>query len=185
MFSSAAPYFEYTEQEVKEVFMTLYPRLCAYINGVTDRADLADDIIQEVFYKFLKRRPYLSRSKVAAYLFSMAHNECLNLLRRRKILFNSVDLDKLKESRAWETIAMSDFVDAPDNSPLATLLIEEVLALCDRLPPQTSRVFRMSRIEGMTNREIARTLNISQRTVEKHITLSIVIFRKSLPYSGH
>ena len=63
--------------------------------------------------------------------------------------------------------------------PLATLLIEEVLALCDRLPPRTARIFRMSRIDGLTNREIAERLHIAQRTVEKHISLSIRWFRRS------
>ena len=133
MFHTGVPYFGYTEQEVKEVFTALYPRLCAYIDGVIGRGDLGDDIIQEIFYKFLRRRPCLDRAKVPSYLFSMAHNECLNWLRRNKILYNSVDLNKLQESRAWETLALCDFLDAPNDSPLATLLIEEVLALCDRL----------------------------------------------------
>ena len=115
----------------------------------------------------------------------MAHNECLNWLRQNKILYNSVDLARLQESRSWETLAMSDFLDAPNDSPLATLLIEEVLALCDRLPPQTARIFRMSRIEGMTNREIADALHIAQRTVEKHISLSIRWFRRSSRFKGY
>ena len=178
MFHSGDPYFGYTEQEVKEVFTALYPRLCAYINGVTDRGDLCDDIIQEIFYKFLRRRPYLDRAKVPSYLFSMAHNECLNWLRQNKILYNSVDLARLQESRSWETLAMSDFLDAPNDSPLATLLIEEVLALCDRLPPQTARIFRMSREEGIANDEIARRLGISTRTVENQISRALSELRK-------
>ena len=88
-------------------------------------------------------------------------------------------MNKLQESRAWETLALCDFLDAPNDSPLATLLIEEVLALCDRLPPRTARIFRMSRIDGLTNREIAERLHIAQRTVEKHISLSIRWFRRS------
>ena len=167
------------------MFTALYPRLCAYVNGVTDRRDLADDIIQEIFYKFLKRRPCLDRAKVPAYLFSMAHNECLNWLRQNKILYNSVDLNKLQETRVWETLAMRDFLDAPNESPLATLLVEEVLALCDRLPPQTARIFRMSRIDGLTNREIAETLHIAHRTVEKHISISIRWFRRSPQFKGY
>ena len=143
MFHTGVPYFGYTEQEVKEVFTALSPRLCAYIDGVTGRGDLGDDIIQEIFYKFLRRRPCLDRAKVPSYL------------------------------------ALCDFLDAPNDSPLATLLIEEVLALCDRLPPRTARIFRMSRIDGLTNREIAERLHIAQRTVEKHISLSIRWFRRS------
>lgn len=119
MFHTGVSYFGYTEQEVKEVFTALYPRLCAYINGVTGRGDLCDDVIQEIFYKFLRRRPYLERAKVPSYLFSMAHNECLNWLRQNKILYNSVDLNKLRKSRAWETLALCDFLDTPNDSPLA------------------------------------------------------------------
>lgn len=37
----------------------------------------------------------------------------------------------------------------------------------------------MSRIDGLTNREIAERLHIAQRTVEKHISLSIRWFRRS------
>ena len=178
MFYSGTTYFGYTEREVKEVFTALYPRLCAYVNGVTGRGDLADDIIQEIFYKFLKRRPCLDRSKVPAYLFSMAHNECLNWLRQNKILYNSIDLNRLQETRAWETLAMRDFLDAPNDSPLATLLVEEVLALCDRLPPQPARIFRMSREEGIANDEIARRLSISTRTVENQISRALSELRK-------
>ena len=151
------------------MFTALYPRLCAYIDGVTGRGDLGDDIIQEIFYKFLRRRPCLDRAKVPSYLFSMAHNECLNWLRRNKILYNSVDLNKLQELRAWETLALCDFLDAPNDSPLATLLIEEVLALCDRLPPRTAdfpdEPHRRSDQPGDRQR-----LHIAQRTVEKHIS---------------
>ena len=178
MFHTGVPYFGYTEQEVKEVFTALYPRLCAYIDGVTGRGDLGDDIIQEIFYKFLRRRPCLDRAKVPSYLFSMAHNECLNWLRQNKILYNSVDLNKLQETRVWETLAMRDFLDAPNESPLATLLVEEVLALCDRLPPQTARIFRMSREEGIANDEIARRLGISTRTVENQISRALSELRK-------
>ena len=187
MFHVKVPYFGYTEQEVKEVFMTLYPRLCAYIKGVTGgRGDLCDDIIQDIFYKFLRRRPYLDRSKVPSYLFSMAHNMCLNWLRQNKIIYNSIDLNKLQKTNSWETIAASDFLSAKDPvSPLSTLLIEEVLAFCDRLPPQTARIFSMSRIEGLTNREIAQRLHIAQRTVEKHITFSIRWFRRLPQFKGY
>ena len=141
---------------------------------------------QEVFYKFLRRRLSLDRSKVPSYLFSMAHNMCLNWLRQNKIIHNSIDLNELQKANIWETIATCDFLNARDTiSPLSTLLVEEVLAFCDRLPPQTAKIFSMSRIEGLTNREISQRLHIAQRTVEKHITLSIRWFRRLPPYKAY
>jgi len=112
----------------------------------------------------------------------MAHNECMDHLRRNKILMNSIDIDSVRESKVWEDLAVRDFLDTSNDSPIAEMLIEEVLSLCDRLPSQTARIFRMSRIEGMTNREIAETLGIAQRTVEKHISLSIKKFREMPMY---
>ncbi|MBP3481905.1 MAG: sigma-70 family RNA polymerase sigma factor [Alistipes sp.] len=170
-------YFEYTEAETKELFTRLYPRLCQYINGIIRGGELADDIIQEVFYKFLRRRPFLSRDKVVPYLFSMAHNECYDYLRRNKIAHNRISIEAMEENKVWENLAMRDFLDSSNESPVATMMIEEVLSFCDTLPPQTAKIFRMSRIEDMTNKEIAAELGIAQRTVEKHISLSIKRFR--------
>ena len=184
MINFGSRYFEYTEVEMKELFTRLYPRLYLYINGIIARGGVADDIIQDIFYKLLKRRPYLTCEKVASYVFSMAHNECMDHLRRNKILMNSIDIDSVRESKVWEDLAVRDFLDTSNDSPIAEMLIEEVLSLCDRLPSQTARIFRMSRIEGMTNREIAETLGIAQRTVEKHISLSIKRFREMSPYKN-
>lgn len=152
--------------------------VCKWNNPGSEGGENADDIIQEIFYKFLKRRPFLVRDKVVAYIFSMAHNECYDYLRRKKIVFNSIDFESIEQNRVWENLAMRDFIDSSNETPMAAIMIEEVLSLCDRLPAQTARIFRMSRIEGMTNKEIAATLGIAQRTVEKHISLSIKRFRQ-------
>lgn len=178
MVKFGSKYFEYTEAETKELFIRLYPRLCLYVNGIIRGREVADDIIQEIFYKFLKRRPFLVRDKVVAYIFSMAHNECYDYLRRNKIIFNTIDFESMEQNRVWENLAMRDFIDSSNESPMSAIMIEEVLSLCDRLPAQTARIFKMSRIEGMTNKEIAAALGISQRTVEKHISLSIKRFRE-------
>ena len=50
----------------------------------------------------------------------------------------------------------------------------------DALPPQRRAVFMMSRYEHMSNMEIAVKLNLSVRTVEKHIELAIKDLRHSM-----
>ena len=49
------------------------------------------------------------------------------------------------------------------------------------MPEQRRRVFMMSRIDGMSNTEIAQHLGISKRTVESHISLAIATLKKILP----
>lgn len=61
------------------------------------------------------------------------------------------------------------------------LLLEELDLLVDRLPCQCKNVFNMSRNKGMTNKEIAEELQISERAVEYHISKALSFLKKNLP----
>jgi RNA polymerase sigma-70 factor (ECF subfamily) len=48
------------------------------------------------------------------------------------------------------------------------------------MPPQRQRVFVLSRFKHKTNKEIAQILNVSEKTVEVHITLALKQLREKL-----
>ncbi len=48
------------------------------------------------------------------------------------------------------------------------------------LPPRCQEVYLLSRVEGMTNTEIARHCDISLKAVEKHITRALTVMRRTL-----
>ena len=50
----------------------------------------------------------------------------------------------------------------------------------EQMPPQRRQIFRMSRVEGLNNDEIAAHLNISKRTVENHLTAALSDLRRML-----
>lgn len=52
--------------------------------------------------------------------------------------------------------------------------------LVDKMPPQRRTVFMMSRNQGLSNREIAESLQISVKTVERHITLALAELRENI-----
>ena len=48
------------------------------------------------------------------------------------------------------------------------------------MPTQRRKVFVMSRYQGMSNSQIAQTLQISVKTVERHMTLALAELRKNI-----
>lgn len=51
--------------------------------------------------------------------------------------------------------------------------LQRVTDAIDAMPPQTRRAFWMRRVEGMSQRQVAQALNLSENTVEKHIMRGI------------
>lgn len=57
--------------------------------------------------------------------------------------------------------------------------LDEAIAL---LPEKCREVFVLSKIEGLKNREIAEKLNISEKTVERHMTIALSKLREELDW---
>ena len=57
------------------------------------------------------------------------------------------------------------------------IIIEQIM---NNLPPKCKQVFSMSRVDQLSNKEIASLLDISIKTVEAQITKALKIFRKKL-----
>jgi RNA polymerase sigma-70 factor (ECF subfamily) len=71
--------------------------------------------------------------------------------------------------------------DVYTDNQLATLELQNRIYECiEGLPEQCKRIFRMNRIEGLKNEQIARQLNLSKRTVETQISKALKILRKKL-----
>lgn len=174
--------FTYTDEEVGEIVVRVYPRIIAYIRGFFGASRFtaqAEDIFHDVLCAFLDRKTAIARSRVQSYLFRSVRNRCLNIATRNRIERSSVSLDSV--SAAWDTLSALDCAahepdyDFDDGSEV---LLDDVMAYSQTLPARTRDIFYMSRIEGMTHREIAERLGISVRAVEKHLQNSTLEYRR-------
>jgi RNA polymerase sigma-70 factor (ECF subfamily) len=74
-----------------------------------------------------------------------------------------------------------DALNSLDTSPMIFEEIEKIIQkTLDRLPPQCRRAFEMSRFEEKKYSEIAKEMQIAQKTVETHISNALKIFRVAL-----
>ena len=178
--------FTYTEDEVRELVLKLHPRITAYIRGILGGGQSkvqADDIFHDVLFTFLDRRIKIPASKVQAYLYRMVKNKCLNMVTRPNIESSSISIDNITAS-AWETLASLDFTaQIPEVEEDTMPEIHEIIAYSGQLPERTRDIFYMSRIEGMTHKQIADELGISTRAVEKHLQNSINEYRRHFGFN--
>lgn len=180
--------FTYTEDEVRELVLKLHPRITAYIRGILGGGKFkvqAEDIFHDALCTFLDRRIEIPASKVQAYLYRIVRNRCLNMATRRNVESSSVSIDNMTAA-AWETLASLDFTaQIPEVEEDTMPEINEIIAYSGELPERTREIFYMSRIEGMTHKQIAEILGISTRAVEKHLQNSVNEYRQHFGFGRH
>lgn len=131
----------------------------------------ARDITQAVFLRVWEKRSFIAASvkDFDSYLFTMTRNETLNYLSRSALRYTSMaeDLPIPAKDNVMSAIEASETERQID------------LAL-DDMPPQRKRAFLLSRIQGLAYKDIAKEMDISSKTVEKHISSALKDLKKTL-----
>ena len=158
--------------EFEQLFKSHYAHLCNFARQYVHDEDSAQDICQKVFVKLWEKRGHMDpRQSLKSYLFTAVKNRCLNHIRDHKKYrsrFLDVDCGDIEVA----VVDVDRFAE--------TALQEKIDAVLASLPPKCRLVFEMSRFEEKKYREIAEELNVSQKTVEAHMTKAMKIFRTAL-----
>ncbi len=160
------------KQAFSYIYETYYEMLCLYAYRFFNDEDEAIELVQGTLVKVWERRETLSEVKaLKSYLYRMVHNMALNRIQHLKAA------EKYKNSVANElhSIEMED-VEVHDEDPKMAQLKEAL----NQLPPKNREVFELRFYSGLKHREIAERLNITERTVETHITKGLKKLRETL-----
>jgi RNA polymerase sigma factor (sigma-70 family) len=135
--------------------------LKGYLRGTFPSVRDIDDIVQESYVRIWKARGAHPIQSAKAFLFKVARHVALDLVRRNK----TSRIDALGGSSALRVID-----DGPD--PRDTASIREKLDLLAdavvSLPPRCREVIILHKIKGLSQKEVAAKLGLSERTVENH-----------------
>lgn len=164
-------------KEFEVVFKFHYVKLTLYANRFLNDIDISKEIASDSLTFLWEKRESLSfTTSVTAYLYKMVQNKCMNHIKHKRIeneYVNYMIRNKL-----------IDEIPEHDTNPYHEKeLAEQIRQAIDTLPEKCKLVFEMSRFEYLKNKEIAERLNISQNTVERHVTIALEKLRKSLGYT--
>jgi RNA polymerase sigma-70 factor (ECF subfamily) len=157
------------------LFHHYYSGLVVFAMKLVDEKEVAEDIVQEFFYKLWSEREKRSiNQSFKSYFFSSVRNRCLDYLRHQKIS-RKADV-YLAQKMQQDLLNESDML-------VESELRERIHGAIDKLPEKCRKIFVMNRLEGMKPGEIAEHENISIRTVEGHIGKALKLLREELkPY---
>jgi RNA polymerase sigma-70 factor, ECF subfamily len=146
------------EAAFEALFRALAPGLCAAGARLVGSRQVAEELVQELFFDvWSKRESLVVIDSLPAYFRSAVRNRALNHLRRERRLARWATDDPAPPVQSIDAAA-------PDESALLDAL--EVQDAIDSLPPRCRLIFTLNRQQDLTYGEIAASLGLSIKTVE-------------------
>ncbi len=150
----------------KELHENYYQKLYCFVHSKVNSRECAEEIVNDVFVTIWQRRSRLEEVvKPEIYLFVCARNQALKHLRAQGIL----PVKQLEE--------LQDFPSGPEKSPMNILLTGEMVHRINKavelLPPKCKTIFLLVKEEHLKYREVARILNVSEKTVENQMSIAL------------
>lgn len=144
--------------------------LAAY--NMTKNKEISEDIVQDVFVGLWKKRKNLKINKsIRSYLYTSTIFKVYDFFRKNKKAIREDLFDNLNQNIQSST---------PESRLIHKELVEYIESIIEQLPPKSREVFKLSREELKSNKEIAEELGISQRTVEWHISKALKIIKSHM-----
>ncbi len=140
--------------------------LVAKIQKLTGDRDEAWDIAQDTFVKLWEGRERIDPARsLDGFVVAMATNAAHDAGRKKQVAARYLDEQTFTHSY--------DEAHAADARLIRRETQRKIDAIVAAMPPQRRKVYRLSREEGLTYSEIAERLNISQATVNRHLSMAL------------
>lgn len=140
------------EKAFEDLYWIYSPQVYNFINSLLFDKSLAEDLTQNVFLKIWEKHEQIELELgITAYLFTIA----------RHLVFKETEFRLSQHA----TNSLLEYIDH----------------LIENLPPARREIFRLSRFEQLSNKEIAHKLSISEKTVETQLYRSFQYLRSKLP----
>ena len=157
-----------TAKDFKMIYEAHFDDLRRYLIFRSGDQDLSEDIAQNVFMKVWTKKIEIASGNIKSLLFKMATDEFISHIRKKKV-----------EKEYTESIDLK-LIRQPDNND--DLLEKKILfqKALNQLPEKQKTALLMNKMQGLTYKEIAEILNLSQKAIEKRIGLALKALKQNI-----
>ncbi len=169
---STSNHIHLTEEAFEALYALHWKALYQYSYAYVKDADLAKDLVQEIFISLWeKRHKQAIRESFKKYLFSALKLKIFE--HYRKLAVKERYVQHTSHQPPVNTDNTEDQVDYNE-------LIKTLQAVVKSLPPQSQLVYKMRKEENMSNKHIAASLSIQEKAVEANMTRALYTIKKRL-----
>ena len=156
----------------EKIFRQYYTSLCMYAFGITGRKDIAEEVVQDVFYNIWKDREKIQILRsIKNYLFGSVKNHSLRYLEHESV------------QQRYNEDVLTDNTET-DLSPHELLEYNElenlITNILNKMPERRRQIFLLHRMEGKKQKEIAAFYSISLKTVEAEMTKAYQALKRGI-----
>jgi len=156
----------------EQIYNRYWAIMYVYARKIMADEDDAQDIVQEVFtYLWNKGSELVIKTSLSVYLYTSVRYRIFDLLDHRKV-------------RTDYKTYLQQFIEEGTYITDEQLRLKELVAVIEKevslLPPKMREMFEMSRNEGLSHKQIADQLGVSDLTVKKQVSNAVKILRGKL-----
>lgn len=154
------------EHAYKKLFLFYHPTLYRFAYSICKSNEAAEEIVSDVMVKIWTMKSDLAAiTNLRVYLFKAIRNATFNYLARNQ-KYSSTQIEQLN-------IELDSNLYQPEEAALKKELAQKVMAAVQSLPPKCQMVYKLVREDGFTYREVAAIMDISEKTVDRHLNIAL------------
>ena len=157
------------EKTFERIFLDLSQSVRDYLYYMSGDMALSEDLVQDIFFKLWQKCKDVPLGKARAFLFAVAKNQYLSHIEKQKVRLKYKANAKQKNDKEDPQFQL-------ESAEFKQKLEDAIHAL----PEGQREVFLMNRIQKMTYAEIAESLGVSQKAVEKRMSKALKKMRDIL-----
>ena len=163
-----------------KLFNEHYQKFVYFAMGYVKDEARSQDFVSDAFCTFWEKKDELPDDiNVPAYILTIVRNNCLNYIKHKKVKLRAAK--ELSDHAQWVMDTKINSLEACKPDKIFSEEINHIVNnTVNKLPKRTAKIFRMSRFEQLSHREIANQLGVSTKTIEYHITQSLNELRINL-----
>ncbi|PHR60227.1 MAG: RNA polymerase subunit sigma-70 [Robiginitomaculum sp.] len=152
-------------ERIEEYVQQFKPALLAFFSRRTTHSEIAQDLVQDVFMRLLRRKKSGEIEHPAAYIMQTASSVWNDFLRTKQRRHEDMQEE-------FDEFSHSPGGISPEREYIGREAVNIILSVLSKLPTRTQDIYLLCRFDGFKRHEAAKRMGISVSAIDKHLMIA-------------